>query len=350
MNIEKISKFIGNDSLSIIEAMRMIDLNCNGILFLANQEGKILASVTDGDIRRFLIDGGKVTDKVSLAANKDVLVVHSLKDAKRFYHSKDCVAVPVVDDKGIGIDIYTGEDYEPEEKAKLNIPVVINSGGKGTRLDPFTRVLPKPLIPVGKYPILELIIQKFMSYGCDKFHVIVNYKKDIIKAYFYDNELSYDISWYDEEKPLGTGGGLSLLKGKMCETFFFATCDTLLAVDYEEIIKFHKETHDSITMICADKNIKIPYGIVEINADGTVSSMKEKPTLSYLTNTGMYVVEPHVLDNLKEDEPVDFPDIIEDEMKKGNKVSVYVINEREWMDMGELPELEKMRRRLFGDV
>ena len=130
---------------------------------------------------------------------------------------------------------------------------VIMAGGKGTRLDPFTRVLPKPLIPVGDLPIIEHIMKEYQSYNCNEFHIIVNYKRDLMKAYFADNENHYNITWYDEAEPLGTGGGLSLLRGRFRDTFFFANCDALLTANYESMLRFHKENRNTITMICIQK-------------------------------------------------------------------------------------------------
>lgn len=163
--------------------------------------------------------------------------------------------------------------------------MVINAGGRGTRLDPYTRVLPKPLIPVGDLPIIELIMREYQSYACSEFHIIVNYKKELMKAYFADNDRSYKITWYDEEKSLGTGGGLSLLRGKFNSTFFFTNCDTLLTANYESMLKFHKDNGNVITMICAYKNMNIPYGVVEMGANGSIEEMKENrccPSLQIL--------------------------------------------------------------------
>ncbi len=227
--------------------------------------------------------------------------------------------------------------------------MVINAGGKGTRLDPYTKVLPKPLIPVGDLPIIEHIMREYLSYSCDEFHIIVNYKKDLMKAYFADNDNHYNITWYDEEKPLGSGGGLSLLRGKFDSTFFFANCDALLTANYESMINFHKENNNVITMMCAYKNINIPYGVVDIGANGSIKEMREKPLMSFLTNTGIYIVEPEVIDDIEDGVPMGFPDIIELERKKGKKVAVFPVSESDWMDMGQLPELEKMRIKLYGE-
>ncbi len=349
--MDDIQRLIGKDTLSVSEAMQRIDANACGILFLANDAGALLGCITDGDIRRFLLSGGKMTKSALEAANLKPRVAGSVEEARKLCHRKNYIIIPIVDDSGTIIDLYNGEAGETSNKPKLalQIPVVINAGGKGTRLDPYTRVLPKPLIPVGDYPIIELIMQEYQSYSCTDFHIIVNYKRDLMKAYFSDNERNYHITWYDEQTPLGTGGGLSLLRGKLKSTFFFANCDALLTANYESMLKFHKDNGNAITMICAYKNINIPYGVVEMGLNGSIEEMKEKPLLSFLTNTGIYIVEPKVIDDIEDNEVIGFPDIIEREKQKGKKVAVFPIGENEWMDMGQIPELEKMRIKLFGE-
>lgn len=344
------SIFVRNMVLSVSEAMNAIDKNANGIIFLVDEQEVLVACISDGDIRRHLLSGGKMYDQAMEAANHHPKIAKNMDEARKLYHKRNWVVIPIVDDNNRIVDFYNGETGTARRnKPKLCIPVVINAGGRGTRLDPFTKVLPKPLIPVGEQPIIELIMKEYQSYSCNDFHIIVNYKKDLMKAYFYDNETRYNITWYDEEKPLGTGGGLSLLRGKMDSTFFFANCDALLTANYESMVKFHKEQGNVITMICAYKNINIPYGVVKIGEHGVIESMKEKPLISFLTNTGIYVVEPEVIDDIRDDEVVDFPDIVEREKQKGHKVAVFPVSENDWMDMGQLPELEKMRVKLYGE-
>jgi len=341
---------IENDTVSVIEAMRKIDKNAYGILFLVNKQGCLVACITDGDIRRYLLSGGKMTGDAIRAANKNPRFARNMDEARRLYHKRDFVVIPVIDPNGKLVDFYTGElGIEKKKYGVLDIPVVINAGGRGSRLDPFTKVLPKPLIPVGEQPIIELIMQKYQEYTCNEFHIIVNYKKDLIKAYFHDSDDKYDITWYDEEKPLGTGGGLRLLRGRLNTTFFFANCDALLTANYESMLKFHRDNGNVITMICAYKNINIPYGVVEMGKGGVIEDMKEKPLMSFLTNTGIYIVEPEVIDDIEDEECIGFPDIVEREKQKGRKVAVYPISENDWMDMGQLPELEKMRVKLYGE-
>lgn len=349
MDNQDIKKFIGPTDLTLSRAMQEIDANANGILFIVDEEKKLLGCITDGDIRRFLLTGGKMDDKAIDAANMHPKVAHGFEEAQALYHKKNYVVIPIVNQEGRIIDLYNGEGNVAKKRNALNIPVVINAGGKGTRLEPFTKVLPKPLIPVGDLPIVELIMKEYQTYSCNEFHIIVNYKRELMKAYFADNENHYNITWYDEEKPLGTGGGLSLLRGKFNSTFFFANCDALLTANYERMLEFHKENGNVITMICAYKNLTIPYGIVDMGVNGKIEGMREKPLMSFLTNTGIYIVEPEVMDDIEDGVPIGFPDIVEKERQKGKRVAVFPVSENDWMDMGQLSELEKMRIKLYGE-
>ena len=344
-----IDRFICQDSISLSRAMKAIDDNGNGIVFLTDKDGKLSGCITDGDIRRFLLAGGRMEDSAINAANLSPKVAKNLEEAKNIYHKRNFRLIPIVNDEGEITDLFSGDGGQTVRRGPLDVPVVINAGGKGTRLEPFTKVLPKPLIPVGDIPIIEMIMKEYQSYSCNDFHIIVNYKKELIKAYFSETENKYDITWYDEEKPLGTGGGMSLLKGKIDSTFFFINCDALLTANYERILEFHRENRNAITMVCAYKNLNIPYGIVEIGVNGSINSMQEKPLMSFLTNTGIYVVEPEVIDDVEDNVTIGFPDIIEMEMKKGRKVAAFPVSESEWMDMGQLPELNRMRTKLFGE-
>lgn len=334
--------------LTVKDAMRAIDNLKPQIVFIV-RDNKLLASLTDGDVRRFLLKGGKLSDCALDAGNKQPLSAKTEKEAAALYHQKNYIAIPIVNDLMELVDLYIGVRNDNIKRANLDIPVVINAGGKGTRLEPYTKILPKPLIPVGDTPIIEQIMQRFGLYGCERFSIIVNYKKELIKAYFADSEMKYDISWYNEEKPLGTGGGLCYLKGKMKETFFFTNCDNLLLSNYDSILRFHRENGNVITMICAYKHIVIPYGVIEMGVNGSIESMCEKPEYSFLTNTGVYIVEPEVLDDVDDNVSIGFPDIIEKERSKGRKVAIYPVSENDWLDMGQVSELEKMRERLYGE-
>ena len=176
--------------------------------------------------------------------------------------------------------------------------------------------------------------------------MIVNYKKGMIKSSFNELEKDYNVDFADEEVLMGTGGGLCLLKGKIKAPFFFTNCDTLLDVDFGDIYEYHKSHGNLVTMICAFKHYTVPYGVVELGENGSIAAMREKPELDFLTNTGVYVVEPRVVEEMRDGEKIGFPDVIERYRRAGEKVGVYPISESSWMDMGQLEELEKMRRKL----
>lgn len=338
-------KFCVGKNTIVREAMKKLESVKPKILFVVDGD-RLVGSLTDGDLRRFLLASGKLEDRVEPACMKTPLVAYSHEEAKELYNEKYYVAIPIVDENRVICDIYIGRTEPAKPTCKLDIPVVINAGGKGTRLDLFTKVLPKPLIPVGEYPIVEHIMRRFVDYGCERFSMIVNYKKQLIKAYFSEAENPYDITWVDEDKPLGTGGGLSLLRDSLKETFFFTNCDILVGDNYESMLKFHREKKNAITMVCAYKNVVIPYGVIEMGHDGAIEGMREKPELSFLTNTGLYIVEPEVLDLIEDDTPVGFPDVIKKAMEKGMRVAAYPMSGDEWMDMGQIPELEKTYERM----
>jgi dTDP-glucose pyrophosphorylase len=346
----EVKQFLIDEKATMIEAMQQLDIIAKKVLFVI-KDGYFVAAITDGDIRRWILKKGNLDAIVKDIANyKPKFLMEEDKGKAKDYMKKHAIeALPIVDkDKNI-ISILSWNDEETESNKMLEVPVVIMAGGLGKRLYPYTKILPKPLIPIGEIPIVEHIINRFKKYGCDQFHLIVNHKKNMIKAYFNEIEKEYKIDYEDEDIPLGTGGGLSLLKGKIYSTFILTNCDVLIEEDYDKIYKFHKKGNNFITMVCSLKNIKIPYGVIEISEKGEIESMKEKPELSFFTNTGMYIVEPKVIEELEADMAISFPDIIEHYKNQGKKIGIYPISENSWMDMGQIDEMEEMRRRIERD-
>ena len=333
---------------TVLEAMQKINKSARRTLFVQH-DGVLLASLTDGDIRRWMIKGGDLQTIIKFIANyqpkyllegQEHLAVSTMRE-----YGID--AVPIVDaNHTIKEIIYQNKLGKRKAKFEKDIAVVMMAGGLGTRLSPYTNILPKPLIPIGDYPIAEHIINNFQAYGCNQFFMIVNYKRNMIKAYFDDLYKDYQLEFVDEEKTLGTGGGISLLNGKVNDTFILTNCDIVIDDDLTKAYRQHVESGNLITMVCSLKNFTIPYGVVNIGRDGRIESMQEKPNMSFFTNTGCYFVEPEVIGSLAYNEPVDFPAIIEKYMEEGKKVGIYTISEDAWLDMGQIDELEKMKERL----
>lgn len=237
----EIKDFLIDEESTMIEAMHQLDRVAKKVLFVL-QNGKFTAAITDGDIRRWILKKGNLDARVKDIANYNPKFL-GLKDkaiAREYMRKHSIESLPIVDEKMNIISIISWNDEEYGNDRTLNIPVVIMAGGLGTRLYPFTKILPKPLIPIGEIPIAEHIINRFYKYGCNKF-LVVNHKKNMIKAYFNEIEKNYSVIYIDEDKPLGTGGGLGFLKGKIQTTFILSNCDILIDEDYEKIYNYHKK-------------------------------------------------------------------------------------------------------------
>lgn len=346
-----INNYIVAHDLSIIDALGRLNICEKKILFLCDDNERLLAAITDGDIRRWILKSGDMSAPVDKIANYNpkYLFDTDIITAKNYMLENSISALPILNaDKTIKtIVFWTDSNIELKMQDKINLPVVIMAGGKGTRLYPYTKILPKPLIPVGDIPIIERIIDQFVKAGCKDFYVIVNYKKDMIKAYFNEmKEKSYNITFVDENIPLGTGGGLKLLQSYLHTEFILTNCDILIKSDFSDIIKQHSNKNNVVTMICSAKKFTIPYGIVELDKNENILEMKEKPTLNFLTNTGCYVVSSSVFEYIADNENIGFPDII-DRIKDANKkVGIYPIHQAAWLDMGQFDELNRMEREL----
>lgn len=343
-----INDFLISEETSIIEAMQKLDFVSRKILFVVKKE-KLIAALTDGDIRRWILKKGDLNVSVKSVANYNPIFIqeNSAIDNKQIMKEGFIEALPIVDKQGRIVSISFLTDEVVTNKFSDDVHVVMMAGGLGTRLYPYTKILPKPLIPIGEIPISEHIMDRFSLYGVKNFTLVVNHKKNMIKSYFGEIQKDYVISYVDEDTPLGTGGGLSLLKNKLKGTFILTNCDILIEEDYKKIYDFHKQSKNIITMVCSLKNIKIPYGVIELDSNGSIENMKEKPEFSFMTNTGMYIVEKQVVEELTDNQNIGFPEIIEQHKNKGHKIGVYPISENNWLDMGQIDDLEKMRMKLY---
>ncbi|GAA4654146.1 nucleotidyltransferase family protein [Anaerocolumna aminovalerica] len=343
--------FVVSEDNSVIEVMKAIDKNAKGIAFICENE-KLLAVVTDGDIRRYILKNGDLKGAIRNIANYAPKYIYNdvTIDSKALMKEYSITALPIVNKRMKLLSIRFLYDNRNIKNADLNVPVVIMAGGKGTRLYPYTQILPKPLIPIGEKTITELIMDHFEVFGCKHFDMIVNYKKNFIKSFFIDNEHKRDVDFIEETQFLGTGGGLKLLEGRYEDSFFVTNCDILIEEDYSDIMNYHKNEKNIITVVSAMKHVTIPYGTIEVSESGQMVKLNEKPGFSFLTNTGFYVVEPRFLNLIPNDTFIHITDLIQNCINQGEKVGIYPISEHAWMDMGQLEELEKMRERLGSDV
>lgn len=342
----EIRDFLVDKDEIIMEAMRKLDRNGYGIIFICENE-MLKGSLSDGDFRRYMLKGGDINQNVGEIANSNphFLTLGDGVDSVQYIRNNRIKAIPIVDKQGeiVRIDFENGNSVF--KKLENPIPVVIMAGGKGNRLLPYTNILPKPLIPIGEQTIAEHIIKQFENVGCDEFYMIVNYMKNFIKTYFQESYEEKKVQFVDENEYMGTGGGLGLLKGMFHEPFFMTNCDILVEENYDLIMKFHKEKGNLATMVCAEKEIEIPYGTVQVDESSYLTELREKPKYTFLTNTGLYLLEPEFLDRIPENTFINITDLFQACIERGEQVGVYKIKEASWMDMGQIEELNKMKQR-----
>jgi len=332
----------------VIEAMSIIDKNAKGIAFIC-KANVLMATLTDGDIRRYILRNGSLSTPSIEIANPNFKYATEDMDhnaIEQLFRTWEVRSIPILDSDGRLLRLHFPNEGIPMPPKAIDTPVVIMAGGIGTRLYPYTKVLPKPLIPIGDLTITELIMNQFKAFGCDSFTMIVNHKRNMIKAYFAETSLGYNVSFIDEEKPLGTGGGLKLLNGAIDRTFFLTNCDIIIFEDFEKILNYHRASQNLLTMVCATKQVVIPYGTVVMNEQGNISALSEKPSYSFLTNTGLYVIEPAFLRRIPDNTFIHITDIIQDCLNAGECIGVYPVSDEKWSDMGQMEEMEKMKKKL----
>lgn len=343
--INKKYKNIISINAKIIDALKVMnDANIN--LLIVMNETKFVGLLSIGDIRRAIIDNQDI-NQVDIAniMREDVLVSHigdELIDIKKVMLDKQIVCMPVVDDEKNLVNIYYWNDLFKKKQAldKLDVDVVIMAGGKGSRLKPITNIIPKPLVPVGERPIIEIIIDNFMQHQVTQFYISVNYKAKMIEDYLKEKESpECQITYFTEDKPLGTIGSLHLIRDQLKKTIFVSNCDIIIDEDYADIYNYHKEHQNDITVVSAIKHVSIPYGVMETEKGGHLIGMIEKPEFTFQVNTGMYILEPHVIQEIPENEFYHITDLIE-KINQNGKVGVFPVAEKSWYDIGQWKEYQ----------
>ena len=333
---------------SLLDAMKLMDeIKVKTLFVLRDQHFEGI--ITLGDIQRAIIKNISLRNPVEriLTKNKVYGYLHEgdeiIKDKMRQMRAE---VMPILDDEGELVDVWFWNDLfkkaELTKREKINLPVVIMAGGKGTRLKPITNVIPKPLVPIGDKTILETILDQFEEIGCTKFYMSVNYKADMMKYYLGQLEHKYDIEFFQEDKPLGTIGSVSLLKGKISTPFFVSNCDSINEQDYRDVYDYHVSNHNDLTIVTMVKSFKIPYGVIETGEDGLMVSLSEKPELTYQVNTGVYILNPNCIDEIPEGEFFHITHLMEKIKARGGRVGCFPVSEHAWKDMGEWSEYLKM--------
>lgn len=334
----------------IREALRKLDLSSHKVLLVVDGDKKLCGSLTDGDIRRSILSGAGVKDPIKGVYNENPKSVFvddfSFEKIKAIMLKNKIELLPVIEQDRTVADYITwdrvfAENIDEPTDALKNCPLVVMAGGKGTRLEPFTKILPKPLIPIGEKPIIQMIADKFQQSGVKKFYFIVNYKGEMIQSYFHHLNESYDIEYLWEKDFYGTAGGLKMMENIVDGDFFVSNCDVIIKAKYDHILGMHKKSGAVITLVSAIQHYRIPYGVVEFKKGGEVIGIQEKPEFTFTVNTGLYVLSRRALDYIPEATHMDMTTLIEKVIEDGGTVCTYPVNESEYIDIGQWEEYKR---------
>ncbi len=333
---------------TIKEALQIIDAGAMRIALVV-ENGSLIGTISDGNIRRGLLRGLTLDDSVESITHKNPIVC-SVNDSKekiieiaveyRIYQ------IPIIDNKGMIVGI-----EEVDELIKPSThrnKVVLMAGGLGTRLRPLTDKVPKPLLKVGNKPIIETIMESFSKYGFKDFILSVNYKSEMFEEYFGDgSKFGFNIEYIHEDKRLGTAGALSLMREKLKDDFFVMNGDLLTNVNFEHLLKFHQESNSVGTMCVREYDFQVPYGVVNVE-DGKLKSIVEKPVHKFFVSAGIYMLNPGVLKYIPDDIFYDMPTLFEKLIEKKENAISFPIREY-WLDIGRREEFEKANNE-YGKV
>lgn len=326
------NKFVLNSNSTLQDAIKLLDLDGIGVLAVVDEVNKLIGLITDGDIRKAILNNNLNLEHV-INHNPYRLNVNSSKNQiinfLKKIHRRN---IPLVDEQNNFIEIFTLDDID--FNLKLNW-VVIMAGGLGTRLGELTKDIPKPMLKAGTKPMLEHIIDMFVSHGFTKFLLSVNYKSEVIKEYFKDgSDFGIEIKYLEEKVRLGTGGALSLIDFELAEPFFVTNGDVLSSIDFEELLNFHIQKNSTATMCIRKDSYQIPYGVVETDNENNIIELTEKPTKEFFINTGIYVLEPKVLEYIPKNEFFDLPNLFDILKESNKKITSYETSDY-WIDMGK---------------
>lgn len=342
LEVKKLKDVLVSPDMYVLDAIKALDSTALQILLVVDQDGYLLGTVTDGDIRRSILHGFDLNAPVSNVMNVHPMTVASdlgRDAALSLMLSKGIHSVPVIDGAGqvVGLETESHLLWQGVE----NTCVVLMAGGLGMRLRPLTESVPKPLLEVNGKPMLEHIISRFAEQGFRRFFLSVNYKSEMIREHFGDGlDRNIEIAYIEEEKPLGTGGALSLLPFEgLSDNIIVMNGDLLTTLNFRQLLDFHREHGGVATMGVRDYSIRVPYGVVHIDGEEFVDVV-EKPAHSYFINAGIYVVDSDQLRHIPRNEFFDLPELFGRLKAQGRRVTVFPLRE-EWRDIGSFQDYEQ---------
>jgi len=338
-----LNNLVTTENISILNAMTLIDKNTKKMLIVVDESKKIIGTITDGDIRRAILKGLLVSTPIKEVYNRNYSCVNDsvgTNEIKRIFIEKKINLIPIVNENRVLINYIEIDDLINFDILEKENFVLIMAGGMGTRLKPLTDNIPKPMLKVGKKPILQIIIEQFFNYGFRNFIISVNYKADIIESYFRDgSDFNVNIKYVREKERLGTAGAIALAENYLDKPFFVMNGDVLTNVNFYNLLQFHLDNKNDMTIGSRIYETEIPYGVININ-QSNVTSLLEKPIVSYMVNGGIYVLNPSLVKEIPKGDYFDITQLINIMLNNNNKIGSFPITDY-WMDIGKIEDYYK---------
>ena len=338
------NKYTILENENIKNALLKLKENGEKTLIVVSKNNKLKGTLSDGDVRSAFLNKLNLNSKIKKIIKKNCIFFYenkyTLDNLKKIFLKNKIGLIPIVDKKINIIKIISWDNVfvKKNKTNKIDAKIVIMAGGKGSRLEPFTEILPKPLIPVNNKTILEIILEKFKKHKLNEFYISVNYKSEIIKAYLDEANLKCKFIYIKENKPLGTAGPLGLLPKSISKTIIVSNCDITIEEDYNEIFEYHKKQKNDLTLVITNKKVVLPYGTCVIDKKGNLKKIIEKPENNYFINTGFYFLEPKIVKLIPKNIKYNFNDLINDSINKKYKIGVFPIHNQNWKDVGQWSE------------
>lgn len=343
--MSNLAQIIISPKASIRDAMRLLDAGSQRIVLVCSENNRLMGTVTDGDTRRALLRDAHMHDAVSSVMNTQPLTVtsHSSREQRlKLMKEHDVTAIPIINELGQVIGLETlHQAMQPE---RLENPVFIMAGGFGTRLQPLTDHCPKPMLRVGEKPMLEHLINQFISHGFSNFYISTHYLPEIIRDHFGDGRAwNASIQYVHEDQPLGTGGALGLLPPDLPDMpLLMMNGDVLTKLNYAQLLYHHENNRFHATMCVREDEHRVPFGVIETE-NKLITNMVEKPTYRYKINTGIYVLNPEIIRSVKSGHRIDMPTLLEQQMLAGKRVGTYTSYDY-WLDIGQMKDYQKAQK------
>ncbi|NNF25327.1 MAG: CBS domain-containing protein [Rhodobacteraceae bacterium] len=328
---------------TVREAIEAIDRSRRQIALVADTDGRLLATVTDGDVRRSLLAGIDLDAPVEKVMHTSPLTVQQgtpNATARRIIRESKLHHVPVLDPEGRVVDLATVEDLFGVTPKDTRI--VLMAGGLGKRLRPLTETVPKPMLSIGGKPLLEQIIGVFADQGFWRISISVNYRREIVQDHFGDGtDFGVSIDYIEEDQAMGTAGALSLLKDRPEAPFIVMNSDVLVSLQFDALLRFHQDLSATGTVVVREYEHQVPYGVVRAEGD-VMTGIVEKPVERFFINGGIYVLSPEALDMIDPGDPLDMPSLLTRIGQAERKVGVFPMRDY-WRDIGQIDDLEAAR-------